>query len=1014
MTGGIVWNYSKANAYHVWPVKGGSGLSGNPAISASPSSKDFDTVNPGSSSSARTITLTNTGTNNLYITTITLTGTNADQFGVVNGADNCSNKTVAPSGTCTVDAVFSPTASGPMSASLSIASNAPFSPATVSLTGTGQQHTITTSISAGSGTVSCSPNPLDHNNASSCTATPSSGYHITSISGCGGTDPGTQANGAACSYATGAVAADCTVTAAFAINSYTISASVPGGHGTISCQSPVNHGASSVCTITPDPDYYLSSLTTGAGAPVTGSLAKIGGNLTYTFTYITGNLTNVVAAFAAGDHALDLRQNGQTTKYDTRDDGELQTGVAWPVPRFTVNTAVPDSSRSLTDNLTGLVWPKEGGTPTSGACAGGTKSWSAALAYVACLNSTNYLGHNDWRLPNSIELHSIINGEEPESATWLNSSGFANVQPLWYWTSTTLAPDTTYAWGVYFVGGGANIHLKTDSNYVWPVRTGGLANPVIPLAKTGQTTSYASRDDGGLEMGVSLPAPRFTDNKDGTATDSLTGLTWLKNANCLGARPWSIALVLANGLANGACGLTDGSAAGTWRLPNREELASIIDLSRTNPVLPFGHPFGSVPLDLPYWASNTYAFNTTYAWSVSMDLGTVMSYDKRADFYVWPVKGGSGLYGPAGISVSPSPKNFGPVNPGSSSAPQTFAVTNKGTNNLYLTTITIAGANTNQFGKQNDTCSNTTVAPSGTCTLEVTFSPTTGGFKNASLSIPSNVTGSPTKVDLTGTGQQHLITTSVSAGSGSVSCTPNPVTHGLTSSCTTTPAAHYHITSISGCNGTTVGTRPYDAPYAYATGAVTADCTVTAAFAVNTYAITTNSGPTGSISCSPNPVNYNSSTTCTITAAPGFILSTLTDNGADVLGSVSNGSYGIAGVTGIHTVNATFIDPSPPVLTVYTLSNGSVTRNATLNITGSVTSTNNGVKLLTINGTEVTPAGDGSYSYAYSLVPGSNIITVIATDNLNHPRPDRPDHHRHGTGRQQRRQQRPHHRNRHR
>jgi len=47
-----------------------------------------------------------------------------------------------------------------------------------------------------------------------------------------------------------------------------------------------------------------------------------------------------------------------------------------------------------------------------------------------------------------------------------------------------------------------------------------------PVPKTGQTTSYATGDDGDLERGAALVTPRFTDNLDGTVTDSCTGLMW--------------------------------------------------------------------------------------------------------------------------------------------------------------------------------------------------------------------------------------------------------------------------------------------------------------------------------------------------------------------------------------------------------------------------------------------------------------------------------------------------------
>lgn len=82
------------------------------------------------------------------------------------------------------------------------------------------------------------------------------------------------------------------------------------------------------------------------------------------------------------------------------------------------------------------------------------------------------------------------------------------------------------------------------------------------LPATGQTTSYAAGDDGALQAGVPWPNPRFTDNTNGTITDNLTGLVWLKNANSFGTQGWSTAIASANNLASGACSLTDGSTVG--------------------------------------------------------------------------------------------------------------------------------------------------------------------------------------------------------------------------------------------------------------------------------------------------------------------------------------------------------------------------------------------------------------------------------------------------------------------
>jgi hypothetical protein len=159
------------------------------------------------------------------------------------------------------------------------------------------------------------------------------------------------------------------------------------------------------------------------------------------------------------------------------------------------------------------------------------------------------------------------------------------------------------------------------------------------VPKTGQTASYATGDDGDLEKGVAWPPPRFTDNGNGAVTDNLTGLIWLKNANCFGARNWTQALSDANTLNSGECGLGDGSSEGDWRLPNVRELQSLIDYGRQTPALPSGHPFTGVQSSL-YWSSTTHATNTSYAWGVYMRCGHVHWDYKMRTRYVWPVRGG--------------------------------------------------------------------------------------------------------------------------------------------------------------------------------------------------------------------------------------------------------------------------------------------------------------------------------------------------------------------------------------
>lgn len=163
-----------------------------------------------------------------------------------------------------------------------------------------------------------------------------------------------------------------------------------------------------------------------------------------------------------------------------------------------------------------------------------------------------------------------------------------------------------------------------------------------PVEKTGQTVSYSTGDDGDYEKGIGWPVPRFTDNGDGTVTDNLTGLIWLKNANCFGTTSWAQALADCNTLANGDCGLTDGSLAGDWRLPNIKELQSIIDYGQNSPALPPGHPFTDVQTSNYYWSSTSSASSTTnYAWGVHGNDGTIDDELKVNSYWVWPVCGGN-------------------------------------------------------------------------------------------------------------------------------------------------------------------------------------------------------------------------------------------------------------------------------------------------------------------------------------------------------------------------------------
>lgn len=121
------------------------------------------------------------------------------------------------------------------------------------------------------------------------------------------------------------------------------------------------------------------------------------------------------------------------------------------------NEFVANGDGTISDQATGLMWAQDdNATPVN---------WVDALAWVAEMNAANYLGYNDWRLPNAKELQSILDyGRSPATtssaaldplfnATLItNEAGQADYG--FYWSSTThLRFDGTTTDAVYVAFG---------------------------------------------------------------------------------------------------------------------------------------------------------------------------------------------------------------------------------------------------------------------------------------------------------------------------------------------------------------------------------------------------------------------------------------------------------------------------------------------------------------------------------------------------------------------------------
>lgn len=76
-----------------------------------------------------------------------------------------------------------------------------------------------------------------------------------------------------------------------------------------------------------------------------------------------------------------------------------------------------------------------------------------------------------WRLPTLNELKSLTTGTAPILNPG-NTSPFTGVQSYYYWSSTTYAPSTSFAWRVILTDGNVYALDKTSNGFVWPVRGG--------------------------------------------------------------------------------------------------------------------------------------------------------------------------------------------------------------------------------------------------------------------------------------------------------------------------------------------------------------------------------------------------------------------------------------------------------------------------------------------------------------------------------------------------------------
>jgi hypothetical protein len=298
---------------------------------------------------------------------------------------------------------------------------------------------------------------------------------------------------------------------------------------------------------------------------------------------------------------------------------------------------LPDTAASWTmvrDNVTGLIWEVktvdgsvhdkdnaytwyDSNPDTNGGNAGTPGDGTDTEDFINELNSSNYGGYSDWRLPTSEELQSIV--DYGEYAPAIKNSYFPNIVPSDYWSSVTHINYTEVVLSVYF----GTVYLADesagDTGYGSDYGSGHLA------------FGYKSESNHVLAVrgGQSGVLDRLVSNSDETVTDTHTGLMWQKNSSANGMT-WEDSINYCENLEE--AGYSD------WRLPTKRELVSITKLDKESFYIDTN--FFSCE-QYSYWSSTARVDDTGDAWRHRFDSSSgCCSFSKLEIHHVLAVRGG--------------------------------------------------------------------------------------------------------------------------------------------------------------------------------------------------------------------------------------------------------------------------------------------------------------------------------------------------------------------------------------
>ena len=416
-----------------------------------------------------------------------------------------------------------------------------------------------------------------------------------------------------------------------------------------------------------------------------------------------------------------------------------------------------------------------------------------------------------------------------------------------------------------------------------------------------------------------------------------------------------------------------------------------VDFTATALGLPAGVTATLNPTSLAGSGSTTLSVSTTHATPVGnfpiVVTGASGSLTQTA--YVM-LKVSSNATAPA-VSLSAANWGFGNQVLNTPSTALAEVVTNSGTSSLTISTATLGGANSSDFAKSLDTCTGATVAPKGTCSVSVIFTPAAAGSRNASLSFTDNAGNSPQSVSLGGTG----VNAAPSVSPASVAF-GNQVLNTISAKKTVT------LTSTTGLGISSIalgGTNPgdfHETNTCPATLAAKAKCTVTL-----TYAPTISGAETASLTVTDNASNSPQTVALSGTGVSPAVLSanslsfgSLYEGASSAAKTITLTNYQTVALTGIsvstsntdytqtNTCGTSIAAGKKCTITVTLKPSLIGTDDATLNV---MDSASNSPQSVAMTGAGVVPVtlAPANYTYASQTVSTTSTAKVFTlTNNL--------------------------------